>query len=157
MSLSYMEITCPSCGAKSKESCNTWAYGSPIKICTSCNTEFIDRRFTEPAVEGLNRKSTDSSMYLKGLLFMLIFTAVSAVLLFVMSKTNGYFPTKMIACTVGGILGSVLCGVMFFRIKLGFADKENNAYLEESEKRLQNRDYAEKLCGYGYNVPDKYL
>ena len=157
MSLSYMEVTCPSCGAKKKENCNSWGYGSPIKICPDCNTEFIDRRFTEPAVEGLDRRSTDPSLYFKGMLLMLVFTVICSAILYYMHTFSGRFPTKLIFCIGGGILGTILCGIMFFRIKFGFADKENNAYLEESESRLQNREYAEKLRSYGYNVPEKYL
>ena len=40
--MNFIEGTCPKCGAKTRENCNTWVYGSPVRICKSCKTEYLD-------------------------------------------------------------------------------------------------------------------
>lgn len=156
MSLTYAECTCPKCGAKYKESCNTWMYGSPIRICRNCNEEYIDNRWREVAVEGFDPRSGNADFYLKGTLGLIAFTLICAALLFWMINSSGHFPVKMAACVIGGILGSLFCGYRLFRIKSGSEAKDNAIYMEESKKRMQNKEYVKKLEEYGYNIPDEF-
>lgn len=155
--MGFVILECPHCGHKKKENCNAWAYGSPVKVCDKCNKEFIDKRFTELAVEGIDRKNVDPSIYLKGIGLFAAMTLLCVFLFIIMVKFNGWYPTKIIGCMGIGILGIILCTVLFIRAKLGIEEVDSEIYLKESEERLKNKEYAEKLKSYGYNVPDKYL
>ena len=66
MEMNFIEGTCPKCGAKTREKCNTWVYGSPIRTCGSCKTEYLDKRWREVAIDGFDPRSNNSSFYLKG-------------------------------------------------------------------------------------------
>ena len=156
MNINYMECTCPNCGAKSKESCNTWGYGSPIRICKSCNHEYLDNRWREVAIEGFDPRSTNAGFYLKAMLILFVFSAVCLVLTLVMLKTKGYCPLKLYACDFFGPAAAVICGILCLRIKLGFEDKNNAVFMEESKKRLESELYIKKLEEYGYTIPDEY-
>lgn len=70
--------------------------------------------------------------------------------------TQKYYPTKAVGCVIVGIIGTLLCTFMWLRIKLGFEEKYNMKYLEESRNRLQDPNYIQKLMDYGYHVPDEY-
>lgn len=48
------------------------------------------------------------------------------------------------------------CTIMFLRIITGCEDKQNAKYMAESRKRLQNKEYIDKLISFGYMVPDEF-
>lgn len=154
MNINYIEGNCPVCGAKTKESCNTWVYGSPIRTCSSCKSEYLDKRWREVAIVGFDPRSGNASFYLKGFLGFFLFTIVCISVLVLFINLQGYYPNKLLGCIFAGALGTVLCGFLFARIKLGFEDKNNAKYMEESKKRIENNGYIEKLKAFGYPVPD---
>ena len=156
MSLSYIEGSCPKCGAKTKESCNTWVYGSPIRVCKSCGEEYLDKRWREVAIDGFDPRSQNSDFYLKGTLGFVAFTAICVLLTVWMAGTSGRIPLKIIACVIGGILGTVFCAYRLIKIKSGAAEKENAMFMQESKDRLKNADYVKKLEEYGYNIPPEF-
>lgn len=41
-------------------------------------------------------------------------------------------------------------------IKHGGYDEKNEMYMRESEERLKDPTYVQKLIYYGYDVPEKY-
>ena len=43
MTISVAEWTCPECKTKNRETCNAWMYGSPIRQCKACRSEYLDR------------------------------------------------------------------------------------------------------------------
>lgn len=47
--MGFMEGNCPTWGKKIRESCNAWMYGSPIRTCPKCKSEFIDNWWREAA------------------------------------------------------------------------------------------------------------
>lgn len=53
-----------------------------------------------------------------------------------------------------GIIG---CFVVFLRIVTGYEDKKNARYLDESKRRLQDKNYVDKLISFGYTVPDEFM
>ena len=128
-----------------------------LKVCPKCKNEFLDKRFTEVAIEGFDRRSVEPSFYLKGIVFFAVITLMSILLFIYMVKFIGKYPTKILGCIGIGILGIILCTLMFVRVKFGFEEKERENYIKQSEERLKNKEYAEKLKFYGYEVPDKYL
>lgn len=156
MNINYVESICPHCGAKNREGCNTWMYGSPIRTCKSCNHEYLERKWREVAIDGFDPRSTNAGFYLKGGLGMFAFGGVCLMILLYLSFTKGYYPTKLLACVILSFAASVICLIMFLRIKLGFDDKYNAVFLEESKNRLKDPEYIKKLEEYGYTVPDEY-
>ena len=65
---------------------------------------------------------------------------------------HGSNSTKLtLACILCSLFG-IVSGVIALRIKLGFADKDNEKYMAESKARLQDAQYIEKLKKYGYNI-----
>ena len=152
--MNFIEGTCPKCGAKTRENCNTWVYGSPVRICKSCKTEYLDRRWREVAVDGFDPRSQNSSFYLKGFIGFLIFTVLCAIWLIWLINNTGSYPSKLLGCVMVGGLGTLLCGFLYLRIKLEFEEKNNRKYLEESKQRLQNPEYVRKLIAYGYDISE---
>ena len=59
---------------------------------------------------------------------------------------------KIIIAGALSALAGVACGINALRIKLGFANKDNNKYMAESKARLSDPTYVEKLRKYGYKV-----
>lgn len=154
--MGYIEGNCPNCGAKTGENCNAWVYGSPIRTCPKCKSEYLDNRWREVAIDGFDPRSNSPSFYIKGFFGFLIFTIACIAVLIWMIRTQGHYPVKLLGCALLGIVGTLGCGVVFLRIKLGYEEKKNAVFLEESKRRLQDKEYVEKLVSYGYNIPAEY-
>mgnify|MGYP004572473089 FL=1 len=39
---------------------------------------------------------------------------------------------------------------------MGYEEKQNQKYYNESLQRMNNKSYVEKLISYGYNVPEQF-
>lgn len=154
--MGYIKGNCPKCGANVTEKCNAWVYGSPIRICPHCNQEYFDSRWREVAIDGIEPRSNNAPFYFKGMIAFLLFTVICLLSLLWLITTQKYYPTKAVGCVIVGIIGTLLCTFMWLRIKLGFEEKYNMKYLEESRNRLQDPNYIQKLMDYGYHVPDEY-
>lgn len=154
MAMNFVEGTCPHCGAKTKEDCNTWVYGSPIRRCRKCGQEYLDKRWREVAIDGFDPRSQDASFYMKGALLLAAFTALCAGWMVLQINMKGYYTTRNLACVILGSLGTVLCIFLAIRIKFGFEDKNNAKFMEESKQRLKNPEYVQKLREYGYQIPE---
>lgn len=154
--MGYSEMKCPNCGQINREQCNAWMYGSPIRECKSCGSRYIDDRYREPALTGIDTRTVSPGLYLK-----MTFIFLGAGLLIggwqlLSAKLNGYYYTRMAILSVLLLLASIGCLVMFIRIKLGIEDKNNAKYLAESEERLKDPAYVNELIANGYDVPEKY-
>ena len=82
MPISVAEWTCPECKTKNRETCNAWMYGSPIRQCKACRSEYLDRRFREVAIDGFDPRSNNPKFYMKGALFLLVLALVAGGLAF---------------------------------------------------------------------------
>ncbi len=153
MSISFIESACTSCGAKQRIDCNTWGYGSPIVTCRSCGAEYLERQLREPAAEGLVPVTSNTSAQIKGVLVCLAFTLAGA-LCYALFTVNRLL---MLAMAVFGFFGMIYFITLLIKNKSGAAERENRKYMEESERRLSDRSYAEKLRAYGYDVPERFL
>ena len=151
MQMNYAEWVCPQCKTKNREACNTWMYGSPIRECKACRSEYLDRRFREVAIDGFDPRSNNAKFYVKGALFLLVIALVCGVLTY-FQYTRGYYSMKVVAAGALSALGAIACLIMSIRIKLGFQNKDNDKYMEESKVRLSDSLYVEKLRKYGYKV-----
>lgn len=151
MQISYAEWVCPECKTKNRESCNTWMYGSPIRECKACRSEYLDRRWREVAIDGFDPRSNNAKVYVKGTLFLLAIAAICGILIY-FQCAKGYYSMKIIvAGALSGLVG-IACGINALRIKFGFANKDNDKYMAESKARLGDPQYVEKLRKYGYKV-----
>jgi len=151
MQMNYAEWVCPECKTKNREACNTWMYGSPIRQCKACRSEYLDRRFREVAIEGFDPRSNNAKFYVKGALFLLAIALVCGVVIY-FQYARGYYSMKVVAAGALSALGAVTCLIMSIRIKLGFQNKDNEKYMEESKARLSDSQYVEKLRKYGYKI-----
>ncbi len=150
MQISYAEWVCPECKTKNREDCNTWMYGTPIRTCKACRSEYLDRRWREVAIDGFDPRSNNAKVYAKGvLLFLAIAAAGGAMTQF----GGGPNHTKALAICISGCLLTITCAIMALRIKFGFQNKDNQKFLEESRARLRDPQYVKKLESFGYKVP----
>lgn len=156
MKINYMEWDCPSCGKKNKDACNTWGYDTPIRHCSFCKAEHLDKRWREVAIDGYDPRSMNSSFYLKGTILFAVFAVVMALFMWHSIRTRGSYNIRNAGCVVLGIIGSVMCLILYLRIKLGFEAKRQEQYMAESIARLQDPAYVQKLIDYGYQVPETY-
>lgn len=147
---------CPKCGAKVKEKCNAWVYGSPIRTCPKCNMEYLDTRWREVAVDGFAKGSKNAKLYFIATLGFLLFSVLCILRLIYVQKTDSYYSSELIGCIIVGFVGVLGCGLIFLRIVTGYEDKKNAIFMEESKKRLQDKNYVEKLVIYGYKIPDEF-
>ena len=151
MQINYAEWVCPECKTKNREACNTWMYGSPIRQCEACRSEYLDRRFREVAIDGFDPRCNNAKFYVKGALFLLAIALVCGVVIY-FQYARGYYSMKVVAAGALSALGAVACLIMSIRIKLGFQNKDNEKYMEESKARLSDSQYVEKLRKYGYKI-----
>ena len=126
-------------------------YGSPIRECKACHSEYLDRRFREVAIDGFDPRSNNAKLYVKGALFLLALALVCGVLTY-FQYNGGHCSMKIVIAGVASALGAIACGINALRIKLGFQNKDDDKYMAESKFRLSDPQYVEKLRKYGYKV-----
>lgn len=71
-------------------------------------------------------------------------------------RMMGSYPIKLTGCIFVGAIGTIGCFVIFLRIILGYEEKQNQKYYNESLQRMNDKSYVEKLISYGYNVPEQF-
>lgn len=155
--MGWVDGNCPKCGARVHEKCNAWVYGSPVRTCPHCKEEFLDKRWREVAIDGFATGPKNAKLYLGAAVGFLLVTIVCILWLGSMVRTQGHYPIKIVACIGVGIMGTIVCATVFVRIITGYEDKENTRYMDESKRRLQDRNYVDKLISFGYTVPDEFV
>ncbi|WP_298772162.1 hypothetical protein [uncultured Fibrobacter sp.] len=151
MKMNYAEWVCPECKTKNRETCSMWMYGSPIRECKACRSEYLDRRWREVAIDGFDPRSKNAKFYAKGAAFLLSMAIICGVLLQTSFVHGNNFTKLTLACILCSLFG-VVSGFIALRIKLGFADKDNDKFMAESKARLGDPKYVEKLRKFGYKI-----
>ncbi|MCR5541618.1 MAG: hypothetical protein K6F71_12495 [Ruminococcus sp.] len=156
--MTYSENKCPHCGKMNRDFfCNTWMYGSPIRVCKKCGGKYMDRRYREPAVQGFDPRTTDPDLYKNvGLICAALFILVLVWYRFT-TRNLGYYSNYQVAMLIMFPIAAVGCLIQYFRIKSGKMQKENEKYLAESEERLKDKQYVADLIANGYKVLEKYI
>lgn len=154
--MGYSEMNCPHCGKMNRESCNAYMYGSPIRVCKSCGQKYVNSRYTEPALQGFDTRTTNPDLYKKATPFFAAFMVLGILWNRYTVTHLGYYTTYQILFIFLGAIGTIGCIVQYFRITTGLAEKSNQRYLSESEERLKDPQYVADLIANGYNVPEKY-
>ncbi len=153
-----MDIFCQGCGKKVDSFVvGDYRYGSPLKTCPKCNTEYINPIFHEIETDGISPDAFDVKKLLIVLLIGVIFFVISAVMHYVEVTTQDYYHTLFIAIMVLSIIVILFVIGDIILIKTGFKEKRNERKRQESVQRMSNPAYALKLRDLGYNVPQKYI
>lgn len=150
---------CPYCGKDISLNYvqREWRYGSPIRVCKKCNQKYIDKRYHEIAVDGINPDSFNMKRVGFSFLFGIIVLVFSALFNSYTILLKGYYHTAMITLGLAGILLLIYTIIDFIRIKTGLKERKIEKLIEESVNRLNDKEYAKELVSVGYNVPEKYL
>jgi hypothetical protein len=150
--MSY-EIKCGNCGKHllTYESYEK-KYKSPLNVCKKCGCEYIDPRCQELAVTGMPEKefklSTTFIMLIIGILIVW-----RGIYLFGMRMLNmpdyaqWVLPTVILLLGLVFIVGAI---VEFILIVSGSKRKKYERLMEESQTRMLDEEYVEKLKKYGY-------
>lgn len=154
----FVESSCPNCNHLNEFPCNNvWRYGSPIVKCQKCQTEYLDNQFREVAIEGIAPRSSKASLYFFIGLILLAGSLIHAAMVYFHSLTPGtyYYDKAIVGSIIEGI-ASLPCFFMSICIKFGFQNTSSKKYMHESEERLKDPLYVQKLESYGYKIPDKF-
>ncbi len=152
------EGNCPYCGAKilfyyDKE----WRYGSPVRNCKKCGKKYVDERYHEIVVEGIEPGALSIKRNGIGMLIMLGIFLVSFLIHFYQVNQKSTYDLTFCAFMVIALLGILLFVIDSIRILTGTKVKKLERLREQSVKRLQNWSYAKELEALGYPVPEEYL
>ncbi|MGN0583645.1 MAG: hypothetical protein ACI4KB_13180 [Oscillospiraceae bacterium] len=151
---------CPECGRKFfyYDSRQRY-YGSPVRTCKKCNSQYLDLRYHEIAVEGI----PESELSRKPMIILMIF---GALILYRGIYLTGYRQLGMgdygqwIMPVLFIIMGIVMITVGIIEIIMISTGRKMMKYerlKRESEERMSDRSYAWTLKQEGYNVPEQYL
>ena len=132
-------------------------YGSPVRICSNCKQMYLDVRHREAAVDGMEEDylSTKKGLFL--FLMGMIYCIVCSVIVILEIHFSGKYHLAPAFLAPMGIVMAVAGAVDTIRIMTGAKEKKMKKIIAESEKRLEDKNYARLLMQQGYEVPEKYL
>lgn len=153
--MTYYTTRCPHCGGtiqfmtKSKDS-----YGIPFKKCGKCGEPYIDPNCIEPATEMYEYKAKAS--YLVQSMLFGFFAAI-----FAFFGVDALFDFgNVIAAGAAAAVVFIAVTVIMYRTATSDYDEQEAKWhkmWEESDKRLQNPEYAAALKKAGFLVPLRYF
>lgn len=134
-------------------------YGSPLRICQHCGSQYIDRDFEELALRPYKKWSYVKLIIVAFTRALIISALVIVCVLLVLSQLLHLdidnAPFDYVVYVIFAVC-LIICMVYTFRSKKAY---DHALYLEwlDSERRLKNVDYAIQLDQIGYDVPPQYL
>ena len=153
-----IQNNCPYCGKtiRVKRTKAEHAYGSPVRTCEHCKKTYIDRYYRELALEdpnGLDRRKIAPKN-----IGMLLFGSLLIVLSGFLFPEAKDVVIRVLVSVLGGLLTLSAAWVVItefrtYDARMKFFEEER----ADSEKRLSDREYAQKLKNAGYRVPERYL
>ena len=153
-----MEIHCRNCGRKVDTfAVGNYRYGSPVRTCPECKTEYVNPAVHEIEVDGIAPDAFNMRLIFAGLFMGVAFFVIGAVIHYFEVTTQNYYHLVPIAIMIiSAIVVFYALGNILF-IKTGIKDRWTESKRSQSAERMSNPDYALKLKEFGYNVPEKYL
>lgn len=143
--MTYISKRCPHCNEayafwKPK---NEYEYGSPVRACSHCGKIFIDRRYREIAITGVD--NIDKRRFS---LEMLISAVLGAIFAY-----SGFLHSNIYAIA-GGLVATVVFTGMVAYDASTFQSRQTYIQQQttESFKRMSDPNYLETLDFYGFNV-----
>ncbi len=153
-----VEIYCTNCGRRvGFYTAGDYRYGSPLKTCPKCKTEYINPVFHEIETDGISPEAFDIKRLLLAILVSTVFFIIGAAIHYYEITTSDYYHTSCISIMVISAIAIVFAIANIFLIKTGFKTKRTERMRQKSAERLSNPHYAMHLKELGYNVPEKYL
>ncbi len=153
-----IQNNCPYCGKtiRVKQTKTEHAYGSPVRACEHCKKTYIDRYYRELALEDPSR--VDRRKIAPKNVAMLLFGALLIVLSDFLFSGAKDVVIRVLLSVLGGLLALSATWVIVteyrnYDARMKFFEEER----AESEKRLSDPEYAQKLKNAGYHVPERYL
>ena len=154
-----IEFKCPSCGKKlfSYEA-RVRKYGSLIKECRKCGSDYIDPRYYELAINGVPEDEYKVSPYL----FMIVIGGLiiwRALRLFgmrqlgVASEIQWLLPSLLLIMGIVFVIGAIVSIIL---IKTGLRKKKMDRLLAQSQARLKDSSYVSRLRTLGYKLDDRF-
>lgn len=156
-----IEIRCKKCGKKllTYSQSSIRRYKSPVKNCKRCGTRYADPRCHEIAIEGILEDVFNIPSYV-------IMVIIGALVLYrgiylsgmhqlgISDEMQWLLPWFF---TAAGAVMMIIGAVEIIAIKSGRKAVKYKKLKEESEARLNDKNYAYILQSLGYMVPEKYL
>lgn len=139
---------CPHCGYVYQKGGSKRYYGSPLRKCTKCGKEFIDKGGIEIAIYGI--RDSDKSIIDSGIIL--------AAMIGIGSFGFGIYLQSLVIFIVGAFF--VWSAIYGIRDNINnYAERMEELETEEREsfRRLSNYTYAMKLKEGGYHVLGKFL
>lgn len=153
-----IQNNCPYCGKtiRVKRSKAEHAYGSPVRACEFCKKTYIDRYYRELALEDPGK--IDRRKVAPKNIGMLLFGVLAILLGVFLFPEQKDIMIKVLLIALGALLAFSAAWVLVteyrtYDARMKFFDEER----AESEKRLKDPEYAQKLKNAGYHVPERYL
>lgn len=143
---------CPHCRSRQSEPENRWCYGSPIRTCSKCHGEFWDKRYTELAISGIPENQLSVKRNLILILMGIGFVAVG----YLLSIMRGGWNIKSSVISIGGGIIALCFIIDIISILTGTKLRKLEKLRSQSEERLKNYEYSERLADLGNNVPNEY-
>lgn len=151
-------VYCPKCNhCDGRFGGNDYRYGSPLRTCPKCKTQFINSYYHEIEIEGISPIALNAKRTLIGLAVGILFFVIAAGIHLYEITYKDYYHTMPIYMMIICAIVIVYAIIDFILIKTGFKNKRTEKKREESIQRLKNTQYALQLKALGYNVPEKYL
>ncbi len=151
---------CEDCGAKLGPVLpNGSRYGSLIQQCPSCKSLYFDRSYREIAVDGFKEADLETKSGLGHIVLVLLLALLSTGM-FILNFFGGFGNRMYFAIPIMAVIMWYWFATSIrnqIDTWTGKKQKELEKLKLESEKRMQNRSYADVLVQQGYRVPRKYL
>lgn len=159
LNIRFVKVVCPNCGKKIREGGNLWLYGSPIRTCKKCKKDYYCSIWREVAVEGFDPRTLDMNAknYAICTLALAGISLFCTVFIYYMETYQNSYSYAMDAIDIICAIGCIICFFLTIWYKLGFPDRANKKYMEESKKRLRDTNYVRRLRSHGMIVPDDLI
>ncbi len=148
-----LKFQCPSCGKTlfSYEP-RTRKYGTIIHVCRKCGAEYMDPRYHELAIDGISEDEFRIFPYffmlvIGGLIGWRGWHLLSVRQLGVPDMMQWLLPVVFLIIGAVLIIGSII-GII--SIKTGIKRRKFEKMLEESQARMRDTRYTDKLRSMGY-------
>lgn len=148
---------CPRCGESIGQPSKYQPYGSPVRVCKTCEQTYLDDSYIELALYKKNMyqvrridKSSLFAAFLSFVVIILMFWALFAGSIKFLPFFGGFLIQLVIFAVAAFV---VLNGLQNYSRLIKKQERERSA----SENRLRDPKYAWALKEIGYQVPEKYL
>lgn len=147
---------CPSCKAKQPSPDNRWCYGSPLRRCPNCGTDYIDDRYREIAIDGYIPNALSPIRSLTVSVIGLIIVMLGILMRRLEINSTGSYHTITIAIAGLGAVMFIVGLEDLISIITGSKRKKLEKLKAESMERMKNAVYVQSLINAGINVPKEY-